>query len=329
MATIRKRGSNWQVQIRRRHAPTFSRSFARKCDAEVWGREMEVDADRRLLKHDPRILDKLTLAELVARYRNTISIKKRDAKIEIDRLNRFAQLPIGKLSLSALDSCVFAVHRDARLQEVSPSTVNRELAPLQHMFEIAREEWGLPIMDNPLKFVRRPRNNPARDRRLRTGEEGILLSAARQSNAGYIEPAIILAIETSMRRSEILRIDATHFSLGHRRLQIQETKTHRPRTIWLSDRALAAALELLEVFCVAKPSRNAFRLCWGRTRTRAELDDLHFHDLRHEAISRFFERGMTMPKIASISGHADFRMLARYAHPYVDRLSGSHNDFER
>lgn len=275
---------------------------------------MEVDADRRLLKHDPRILDKLTLAELVSRYRDTISTKKRDAKIEIDRLTRFAQLPIGKLSLSALDSCVFATHRDARLDKVSPSTVNRELAPLQHMFEIAREEWGLPFMDNPLKSVRRPRNNPARDRRLRPGEERILLSAASLSKAGYIEPAITLAIETSMRRSEILRIDATHLTGDHKRLEIPQTKTHRPRTILLSDRALAAALELLEVFYKARPSRNAFRLCWERTRTRAELDDLHFHDLRHEAISRFFERAMTMPEIAAISGHADFRMLARYAH---------------
>lgn len=314
MATIRKRGSRWQVQIRRQHAPTFSRSFARKCDAEVWGREMEVDADRRLLKHDPRILDQLTLAELVARYRDTISTKKRDAKIEIDRLTRFAQLPIGKLSLSALDGCVFAAHRDARLQEVSPSTVNRELAPLQHMFEIAREEWGLPIMYNPLKSVRRPRNNPARDRRLRPGEERILLAAAQSSNAGYIQPAIILAIETSMRRGEILRMDATHLSGEYRRLLIPQTKSYRPRTIALSDRAIAAAFELLKIFSTERPSRNAFRLCWERTRKRAELDDLHFHDLRHEAISRFFERGMTMPDIAAISGHADFRMLARYAH---------------
>jgi integrase len=61
-------------------------------------------------------------------------------------------------------------------------------------------------------------------------------------------------------------------------------------------------------------SANAFRLAWGRVKSRAGIDDLNFHDLRHEAISRFFEMGMTIPEVASISGHRDARMLFRYAH---------------
>ena len=317
MATIRKRGSKWQVQIRRKHAPNLSRSFARKCDADAWGRETEVDADRRLLKHDPRILDQTTVGDLIARYRDTISINKRDAKIEMDRLSRVLKLPIAKLSLSAVDASDFAALRDARLSEVSAATMNRELAPLQHMFQIAMEEWGLPIPMNPLKLVRRPRNNNARDRRLHSGEEDRLLIAASQSKAGYIKPAICIAIETSMRRGEILNIEAEHLCERTNRLLIPKTKTHRPRTILLSQPAEEATRDLLKAYKRSRPSRNAFRLCWERTRARAGLEDLHFHDLRHEAISRYFEQGMTMPEIASLSGHSDFRMLARYAHAKV------------
>lgn len=314
MATIRKRGSKWQVQIRRKHAPNISRSFARKCDAEVWGREMEVDADRRLLKFDPRALDEITVADLVAKYRDTISIGKRDAQIEMDRLSRFAALPIAKCSLSAIDASAFAQHRDNRLQHVSPSTVNRELAPLHHMFEIAAEEWGLPIATNPLAVVRRPKNNPARDRRLRPGEEQRLLMAADVSTAGYIGPAIGLTIETSMRRSEILNLQEVHLRSEGTGLHVPQTKTNRPRTIMLSERAQRDFTTLVGLFVVSRPTRNAFRLCWERTRARAGLHDLHFHDLRHEAISRMFEQGMTLPEVAAQSGHADFRMLARYAH---------------
>ena len=65
---------------------------------------------------------------------------------------------------------------------------------------------------------------------------------------------------------------------------------------------------------------NAFRLAWDRLRSRAGLNDLRFHDLRHEAISRFFEMGLSIPEVALISGHKDVKMLFRYTHLKVDNL---------
>ena len=59
---------------------------------------------------------------------------------------------------------------------------------------------------------------------------------------------------------------------------------------------------------------NALRLAWERICRRANIIDFHFHDLRHEAISRFFELGLSMPEVSLISGHKDFRMLFRYTH---------------
>ena len=66
---------------------------------------------------------------------------------------------------------------------------------------------------------------------------------------------------------------------------------------------------------------NAFRLSWERVKKKAEIDDLHFHDLRHEAISRLFEMGLTTPEVALISGHRDMRMLFRYTHPLRTQIS--------
>ena len=61
-------------------------------------------------------------------------------------------------------------------------------------------------------------------------------------------------------------------------------------------------------------SANSLRLAWDRVKRRAGVDDLHFHDLRHEAISRFFEQGLSVPEVSLISGHRDPRMLFRYTH---------------
>ena len=67
-------------------------------------------------------------------------------------------------------------------------------------------------------------------------------------------------------------------------------------------------------------SANAVRLAWERLRRRAGLG-LRFHDLRHEAVSRFFEKGLSLPEVAAISGHKDPRMLMRYTHPKAEAIA--------
>jgi integrase len=128
--------------------------------------------------------------------------------------------------------------------------------------------------------------------------------------------AIEFAVETGMRRGEILAIRWEHLDDQARTLTIPTTKTGQPRTIPLSSRALA----ILDSQRVAKTDRafpitvNAFALSWKRILKRSKAHDLHFHDLRHEAVSRLFERGLTIPEVALVSGHKDPRMLFRYTH---------------
>jgi integrase len=124
-----------------------------------------------------------------------------------------------------------------------------------------------------------------------------------------------------MRRGEILAVRNDHFNQERRTLLIPESKNGRARTIPLS----IPAIELLRTHLRTEGrlfpiTANAFRLAWERVKRRAGIDDLHFHDLRHEAISRFFERGLSVPEVALISGHRDLRMLLRYTHPMAQGI---------
>ena len=153
MATIRKRGVKWQVQIRRVGVRSISRSFHVRKDAEAWARQMEVQADRCELPDDPRALQRVTLGQLVERYRETVSVKKRGSEVERIVLAAFLRHPICRKRLSDLGPEDFAAYRDERLMVIKPSTLKRELSPLHNMFAVARDEWGLPLRENPLDKV--------------------------------------------------------------------------------------------------------------------------------------------------------------------------------
>ncbi|WP_442879907.1 site-specific integrase [Aurantimonas sp. E1-2-R+4] len=182
----------------------------------------------------------------------------------------------------------------------------------------------MPLAENPLAKVRKPKAAAGRTRRLQIVELTALLAACDEARSDWLRPSILLAIETGMRRGEILNIRGRDVRLSDCLLCIPETKTDTPRTIPLSAsavdtlrpvvKAIASNSELL--FPI---SANGFRLAWERCRRRAavvvpSVASLRFHDLRHEAVSRFFELGLGVPEVAAISGHRDPRMLFRYTH---------------
>lgn len=155
----------------------------------------------------------------------------------------------------------------------------------------------------------------ARDRRLQSGEYDRLELALNRTRNPLIAPVIRFAIHTGMRRGEILGLRWEHVRLVERTAYIPDTKTGVPRTIPLTEAALAVlnGREGERVTGQVFPlSMEALKQGWERVRTRAGLGDLHFHDLRHEAISRFCEMGLSVPELALISGHKDMRMLFRY-----------------
>lgn len=139
------------------------------------------------------------------------------------------------------------------------------------------------------------------------------MQAAGKCRNKLVAPIIAFAVETGMRRGEILAIRWEHIDEAEYCLLIPETKNGRSRTIPLSPKALkilrAQTSKEDRVFPI---SANALQLAWQRIRSRAGSDDLHFHDLHHEALSRLFEKGLTTAEVRLISGHRDARMLFRY-----------------
>lgn len=128
MATIVKRGGKYQAIVRRKGFPTTCRSFVSKADAKEWARHMETKADRGDLPPPVRVLDRMTVRDLIERYVTEVTIKKRCCYTETYLLNAFARQPIARLSLAQITPGHFSAYRDKRLKTKKPSTVNREIS---------------------------------------------------------------------------------------------------------------------------------------------------------------------------------------------------------
>jgi integrase len=288
---------------------------------KAWAREKEVQADRGDLPPDPKALERITLSHLVERYRDTVTPRKRTAATERLVLTAFLRRSISSKRLSELRTADFVAYREQRLKDIKPSSLARELAPIRHMFEVARKEWGLPLWENPLASLAIGGVDQRRERRLREGELARLLTATKASRNRFLVPIILFALVTGMRRGEILAMKWSDIDRRNSALLIPSTKTGYARIIPLVPEALKLLDGLPRSGERVFPLRpNALRLAWERLRRRAKLNDLHFHDLRHEAISRFFEAGLSTAEVALISGHRDVRMLFRYTHPLRERI---------
>ena len=304
MATLRKRKDKWHVQIRRKDYPSQTKSFISKKTAEKWIRETENRIDKGYLQHSSEKLS-LTLKELIIRYIANVLVKKRGCVNETIILKAFMRQPFVNKPLIQIRGEDFAQYRDQRLEYVKPATLLRELCIVQHLYSTAKKEWSFDI-PNPIKNIQKPKLNNRRERRLTKEEYEFLIT---DNNHITLRKIVIVAIETAMRRGEILNIKPEH--IKGQTLLIPETKNGHPRTIPLTKRALY----ILENTQLPFPmSANAVRLAWDKLKKKGNIKDLHFHDLRHEAISRFFEKGLSIPEVALISGHKDVRMLFRYTH---------------
>ena len=133
---------------------------------------------------------------------------------------------------------------------------------------------------------------------------------------------IEFAIETAMRRSEILSLRWENIDRKFTIATLPDTKNGSKREVPLTTKAkqLLEGLSKQEEY-IFPLSDFAVRHTWDRLVKRAGIENLRFHDLRHEAVSRFFEMGLSVPEVASISGHKDYRMLASYAHLDIKKIA--------
>jgi integrase len=201
---------------------------------------------------------------------------------------------------------------------LSPQSIAHEVNCLKAIIRTARQEWGLNIPDHKQTFSRiaMPTIDGARERRLMPGEWQALWAEADPR----MRLSMVLAVETGVRRGEMCAIQCEWIDLPARtvRLTKEVTKTKRGRLVPLS----IDAVEVLrpyagQVGSLLGMTSNAHRLSWHRTRDRAakvmpSLREFHWHDFRHECLSRLAAAGWTPAMLRVVSGHADWRMLQRY-----------------
>lgn len=317
MATIRALRGRWQAMVRRKGMAPRAKSFDKKSMAERWARELEAELDRCGALPDTRVAESMTLKQLLTRYREEISPRKRSGASEVNRINGILRRPICHRTLTLLSSQDVATYRDERLKEVAPATVVRELMILSHALDMAQKEWGIYLPRNPVKLVRRPARPNGRTRRLAPGEEDRLLEAAGASRNAFLRPMVVLAIETGMRRGELLNLSWRYVDFESRTVHLLHTKNGFSRDVPLSVRATEELNRLRQVATgerVFDTTGSAVQQAWERLVARLGIVDLRFHDLRHEAVSRLFEKGLGVAEVSAISGHRELRMLHRYTH---------------
>ena len=214
-----------------------------------------------------------------------------------------------------------ATYRDDRLKAgYSSNTVRLELAIISHLFEIARKEWGMEALHNPVKSIRMPSPPIGRDRRLQPGElEKLLESSSEEMNQ-----VIRFALETAMRRGEIAGITWEMVDLKKRIVTLPETKNGQKRIVPLSSVAVAILKERLNTRRIDGRvwdiGLDAISQDFAKACQKTGISGLHFHDLRHEATSRLFEKGFDTMEVRTITGHKTLQMLARYTHLRAEDL---------
>ncbi|MHB2021531.1 MAG: site-specific integrase [Candidatus Xenobia bacterium] len=324
MATIRKRGDlQWEARIRRRGHPVQCKTFETKTRAETWARQIETEMDGGSFVSRVEA-ESTTLAEALDRYVTEVTSRKKHVAKEAPRVRALQSRRIALKTLAAVrGKDVAAFIREREAEGVGANTIRLDLAVLSHLYNIARSAWGMESLHNPVELVRtqRPKLPRGRERRLQDDEEARLLKAAR-AYGGAMEALIGFAIATALRRGELVAMRWEHVDRKARILVVPETKNGTPRRVPLS----SAALQLLE----ALPRRIDGRV-WGmrpdsisqafeRIRHAGGIEGLTFHDLRHEATSRLFEKGLNPMEVAAITGHKTLQMLKRYTHLRAEDL---------
>ncbi|MDX0491525.1 tyrosine-type recombinase/integrase [Sinorhizobium medicae] len=327
MATIRKLRGRWQAQVRRRGMKPRCKSFDTKQEAEKWARDLEAQVDRFGAAPDTKILESTTLGDLLERYQREVSPTKRGSVQEIQRIDVLRRHELAYRTMVGLSQQDIASFRDERLGSVAPSTTVRELAILSHVIEVAIRDWGLPLSRNVVKLVRRPVIRNERSRRLTGDEERHLLDGCDAGQIPFLKTIVILAIETGMRRGELLGLRWSDISHNRRVITLAMTKNGSGREVPLSQRAFQALIDWkqraeVDQSTIFPMKAGTLEQAWRRLLARSKVRALRFHDLRHEGVSRLFERGLNMIEVSSISGHKELRMLKRYTHLSADDLVG-------
>lgn len=315
MPTIRKKGEGqYHVQIRKRGYPTQTKTFTKEADARRWATIIESEMERGVFVS--RTEAEATLVkDVLQRFATEVLPTKRSEQSDKSRIKTLVEA-FGDYRLASLNSTQVARFRDQRLKVVGPQSVIHEINLLNRVLKTATMDWGISLPGGlPTAQVRKPAKPRGRDRRVTEEEIRKILEI---TGSAELQTIVILAVETGMRRSELASLTWNEVDLKKQTVHLPKTKTDVPRTVPLSKAAIKALKDFGsknegKIFTLrAESMSQAFeRACEPH---RGNIIGLRFHDLRHEATSRFFEKGLNVMEVATITGHKTLDMLKRYTH---------------
>jgi putative integrase/recombinase protein len=320
----RKRGDAYRIEIMfegKRYSAT--RDSARDCEQWAAERLLSLKAGRKVEQHSS-----ITFRELVNLYNERVgqrSPSRRQIREKINTFDaNFGQL--GEMQIHQITPQHLTAWRNKRLGQVSNGTVLKEISLFSSIFSFAKTEL-FAISDNPWFGISKPPAPAGRHRRISREEvasivevAGFSFEDAPKQTRHYVVWAFLFAIETAMRRGEILNIRRPHIYENH--VHVPFSKNGMRRDVPLSDMAKRLLSLLPEGDAIVPRSEDAFKKSWQRLLERSGIRDLHFHDTRHEAISRMvIERRLPVEVLAKITGHKKIQTLVNtYYNPTADEI---------
>ncbi len=323
MATLRKRSNgHWQARVRKANH-TLTKTFINKADAEKWAKQVEVELDKGSFVN-LALAERTTFKEVIERYITEVLPTMRGGSADLIRLKALARRPLAKLNMVALSPQRIAQFRDERLKEIAPATVIRELAYVSSIINHARREWGINI-PNPVLLIKKPIGPQGRSRILDDVETARLLNALKPTGRKsiWMQPLVQLALETAMRRGELLGLRWDHIDMQRRTAYLELTKNGESRIVPLSTKAIEVLQGMPRsiggrVFPI---NHAAVSANFDRARKRAEIEGIRFHDLRRTAITMLAHKLPNLVELSAVSGHKSLAMLKRFYHPNPELLA--------
>lgn len=325
----RQRGEAFYIEIMingKRSSAT--RDTAKEC--EQWAAQKMLEARANQLAEDSGVKQHYPFKTLFYKYYEEVGKKLRGAKYVKEQMPSFEEKfgALVDMSIHDITPKHLTAWRNKRLKEVGANTVLREIALYSSVFSYAAKELFL-LEINPWMGIKKPVKPKARNRRIRDDEIDQLISALNYQHGQvpklpehYVAWAFLFALETAMRRGEILSIYKKDVHARH--VHLSKTKNGDARNVPLTKKAL----ELLDLIEWDGPklipqSENAFRLLWERRKARVGLEEIKFHDTRHEAITRIVNsQKLPVEILAKVTGHKTIAVLANtYYNPDVDDIA--------
>ncbi|OGQ98001.1 MAG: hypothetical protein A2521_03420 [Deltaproteobacteria bacterium RIFOXYD12_FULL_57_12] len=323
----RKRGIAYKAEVRLKGHPYVSQTFDRLSDAQRWAEDTEKALRSGGYVGDTPLGD-LRFTAALDRYLLEISSRKRPNTKAREETSGCRLLEgFRGVTLREITPARVASYRDKRLKDIGPSTIQKELALLSHLYPIARTEWNLDVA-NPVASIRKPSQPNGRLRFLTRDEARHLLDVCKTSRNPKLHIFVQLLLHTGMRPSEGAGLRWSQIDVDARIVDLTITKT-KPRRVPLTVAAVEIILEIMPERCmqdrpVFLPEKISstikrrpnlfFRRAFDNAVKKAGIDDFHMHDLRHTAASHLLMSGADLRTLAEILGHSTMQMVQRYTH---------------